>query len=207
MILSGGTGSGKTFWIMHFIENIKKIIDRGPISKILYCYGELNDKIIELGKIENDDFVVVHSGLPTEQFIHDMAAETGIKFLVVLDDLLVGIKTSFLDSLFTRGSHNWGASVILLTQNLFAKELRTARSNSHYLVLMRNPAGELQIRNLSSQLFPQKTQYFLESYKSATTKKFTYLLVDLHPDTDDRLRLKTHIYPDEITIVFSPKQS
>ncbi|KAI3417810.1 hypothetical protein GPALN_012085 [Globodera pallida] len=52
----------------------------------------------------------------------------------------------FLDTVFTRGSHNWGMSVVLVTQHLFAKELRVARNNSHYLVLMRNPAGALQMR-------------------------------------------------------------
>ena len=54
-----------------------------------------------------------------------------------------GCARRYLDVLFTRGSHNWRVSVILLTQHLFTRELHIAHNNSHYLVLMRNPAGAL----------------------------------------------------------------
>ncbi|KAL3069616.1 hypothetical protein niasHT_036408 [Heterodera trifolii] len=88
----------------------------------------------------------------------------------------------YLDALFTRGSHNWGVSVILVTQHLFNKELRVSRTNSHYLVLMRNPAGALQIRTIATHLFPSRTAYFMEAYRDACAKNFGYLLVDMHPE-------------------------
>uniref|UniRef100_A0A183CQS6 DUF4477 domain-containing protein n=1 Tax=Globodera pallida TaxID=36090 RepID=A0A183CQS6_GLOPA len=44
--------------------------------------------------------------------------------------------------------------VVLLTQHMFTRELRIARNNCHYLVLMRNPAGALQVRTLGTQLLP-----------------------------------------------------
>jgi hypothetical protein len=135
-----------------------------------------------------------------------MESARGGALLIVLDDLMVGLKAQFLDTLFTRGSHNWGVSVVLVTQHLFAKEMKTARVNSHYLLLMRNPSGQLQIRNLATQLFPSKSQYFMEAYRDATeSQPFSYLLVDMHPSTEDAMRLKTHIYPDELTVVYTSK--
>ncbi|KAL3100212.1 hypothetical protein niasHS_000222 [Heterodera schachtii] len=116
---------------------------------------------------------------------------------MVLDDLMVGMGQQFLDTVFTRGSHNWGVSVVLVTQHLFAKELRVARNNSHYLVLMRNPAGALQVRTLASQLFPTKSNYFTEAYRDATEKQFGYLLIDMHPESPELLRLKTNIYGEQ----------
>lgn len=206
MIVSGSTGSGKTEWLVRFLNHLEELC-AGVIAQVLYCYGELNERILQLQQIgtRNAIHYTVHSGAPTEDYVQKMAEESGRTLLVVLDDLMVGISQALLDTLFTRGSHNWGASVILVTQHLFTKELRTARNNSHYLVLMRNPAGELQIRNLATQLFPARARYFMEAYRDATAKQFSYLLVDMHPSTADSMRLKTNIYPGELTAVYVPQ--
>lgn len=203
MVISGSTGSGKTEWLMRFLNNLPDMID-DKISTVLYCYGETNENILRLDKIgkKNDTLFKIHNGIPTEEQIR---IEKNL--LLVLDDLMINLKNTFLDTIFTRGSHNWGVSVVLVTQNLFAKEIKTARNNSHYIVLMRNPAGELQMRNLAVQLFPLRSKYFIEAYKDATIEKFSYLLIDMHPQTEDNLRLKTHIYPGEITIVYISKEN
>jgi len=193
-----------------------RLVTPHPPHLVLYCYGELNENILRLqqqeahqqwNKNNNNNNnkngtwkLCMHSGVPEEQRIREMAAQCGGQLLVVLDDLMVGLRASLLDVLFTRGSHNWGCSVLLVTQHLFAsRELRVARNNCHYLVLMRNPVGALQIRNLASQLFPgpRAHRFFMEAYEDATGEPFNYLLVDMHPQTRDAFRLKTHIYPDD----------
>ena len=55
--------------------------------------------------------------------------------------------------------------MVLVTQH-FGKELRIARNNAHYIVLLRNPAGALQIRNIANQMFPGKHGYFMEAYRT-----------------------------------------
>lgn len=206
MIVSGSTGSGKSEWVQKFFENFHMIVADSPsnvlpISLIIYCYGELNQNITKMqnsGKIgDGSTRLIVHNGLPTNELIRAYSIQTNGHLMVVLDDLMVGIEQEFLDSIFTKGSHNWGVSVILITQHLFAKELKIARNNSHYLILMRNPAGALQIRTLACHLFPTRVSYFLESYADATSKNFGYLLIDMHPLTLDFLRLRTNIYPDD----------
>jgi hypothetical protein len=146
--------------------------------------------------------LLLHSGMASEEQIKEHSKECDGQLLLVLDDLMVGMDSHYLNTLFTRGSHNWQVSVILVTQHLFNKELRVARNNSHYLVLMRNPAGALQIRTLATQLFPNRSAYFMEAYSDACKQNFGYLLVDIHPSTPEVLRLRTHIYPGEKTVVY-----
>ena len=151
--------------------------------------------------------VIVHNGVPSggEDFIHKQAIQSEGSMLLVLDDLMVGIDQRLIETIFTRGSHNWKMRVILISQHLFSKELKISRNNSHYLLLMRNPAGALQIRTLAMQIFPSHSKYFLEAYGDATKENFGYLLVDIHPSTPEVLRLRTHIYPNENTIIYLPK--
>lgn len=199
MTVSGSTGSGKSEWVMKLLQHLESLITV-PIEEVLYCYGELNPNIIKLqttGIVSKATKVIVHNGAPDEQELKERARVTNGRLLLVLDDLMVGMRQQFLDTVFTRGSHNWGMSVVLVTQHLFTKELKIARNNSHYLVLMRNPAGALQIKTLATQLFPTKTGDFMNAYKDATAKNFGYLLVDMHPKTPELLRLRTHIYSDD----------
>jgi hypothetical protein len=69
---------------------------------------------------------------------------------------------------------------------------------------MRNPAGALQIQNLAVQIFPRRVGHFMEAYANATSQKFGYLLVDLHPKTDVDERLMTNIFPHQYTIYYVP---
>lgn len=220
MVVSGSTGSGKTVWVMQLIDNLHTVVENGEgggdIASILYCYGALNDNVMELNRQETSSSsssenprgvkIITHNGLPSEERIREEAHSR--KLLLVLDDLMVAAKSSFLDTLFTLGSHNWGVSVVLVTQHLFGKEMRIARNNAHYIVLLRNPAGALQIRNIGSQLFPGRLPYFMEAYADATAQPFSYLVIDMHPKTDESMRLKTHIFSDvgNYQTVYAPKQ-
>jgi hypothetical protein len=220
MVVSGSTGSGKTVWLMKLLANLDRMVslskeyiekqqqqpkkdmdgvkEGGVIKSVLYCYGALNDNVLSLKRNEKTNRVTTYAGLPGEDLVKEMAACCGHQLLLVLDDLMLTAgKAPLLDTLFTVGSHNWGVSVVMATQHLFHRDLRSARNNSHYIVLMRNPAGGLQVRNLAVQLFPGRTPYFLEAYGDATRRLYSYLLIDMHPITEETMRLKTHIYPDE----------
>lgn len=238
MCISGCTGSGKSQWVLRFLQHLQRlVVPDGSPRAVFYCYGELNENILRLqqlearqkwngkkndgdydddGKSETSDRKIgnpswtlyVHNGVPEETQIRQLARQHDGHLLLVLDDLMIGLRASLLDVLFTRGSHNWGCSVLLVTQHLFAsKELRIARNNAHYLVLMRNPAGALQVRNLATQIFPgaKAHRFFMEAYEDATSEPFGYLLIDMHPCTSNAFRLKTHIYPDdEACVVYMP---
>ncbi|GIY20858.1 hypothetical protein CDAR_607591 [Caerostris darwini] len=64
-----------------------------------------------------------------------------------------------------------------------------------------------QIMHLGRQLYPSQTKFFREVYEDATSKPFSYLLIDLIPDTDDSLRLRSGIFPGDKYCVYQPRSS
>ena len=105
------------------------------------------------------------------------------------------------------GSHHKGISVLYLTQNLFppGKLSRTISLNSHYFIIFKNPRDSLGIATLAKQMFPNRTQYLMDSFHDATKEPFSYLLIDCHPQTPETIRLRTNIFPGERHIVYVPK--
>jgi hypothetical protein len=194
-LLSGATSSGKTEWVHRLIENHRTMISPAP-EQILYCYGELTDRVLELRK----DGIMIHQGFPDETIQLK-------NVLLVLDDLMSEMQKhiNFLNTVFTRGSHHWGCSVIFITQNLYHKDLRMLKGNTHYLVLLRNHQGQHQIAILATQMYPSQRKYFLEAYADATSEPYSYLLVDSHPSTPDNERLSTKIFPGEKRIYYTPR--
>jgi hypothetical protein len=195
LILSGATGSGKTRWLMKLLEHYMEMIYPTP-AKVLYCYSEINDSVMELMKRG----IETHNGIPDQSLIMSQPKP----LLLILDDLMLNMKNDFLDLLFTRGSHNWNVSVIFVTQSLYGRNIRTARANSHYLVLTRNPSAQLQVRTVGSQLFPRKMNYFMDAFHDATANPFTYMVINMHPNAPEEERLTTKIFPGENREVYLP---
>ena len=46
-------------------------------------------------------------------------------------------------------------------------------------------------------MFPGCGQYLVEAHQNATEKPYSYLFVDLYPQTHHKYRLRTRIIPDE----------
>ena len=193
--ISGGTGTGKTEWLKRLIKYKDRLIIEPP-PHILYCYSEISPQLIEMKK----DNVELYNGVPSKEEILNRPKNT----LLILDDLVSEIKSDFLDLLFTRGSHHWNINIILVTQNLFYKQVKVPRINSHYLILLKNPQGLLQTRTLGQQLFPGKLQHFLESYADAVDYPFGYLIINMKPNISEEMRLSTNIFPNEKPLIYLP---
>ncbi|GFS65520.1 uncharacterized protein TNCV_2469071 [Trichonephila clavipes] len=71
------------------------------------------------------------------------------------------------------------------------KEIREISLNAHYLVLFKNRRDQSQITHLGRQLYPRKVKFFQECYTDASSKPYGYLLIDLKPETDESLRVRT----------------
>jgi len=54
-------------------------------------------------------------------------------------------------------------------------------------------------------MFPKQGKVLFEVYRAATLGLHGYLLIDLHEDTPEHLRLRTNIFPFETQIVYVPK--
>jgi hypothetical protein len=195
MIVAGPTKVGKTEWTKRMIKCATQLIRPVP-DRIVWCYTEWQPGYEELA-----DHVEFSEGLPN---LDELKSTPGQRKLVVLDDFMDSLKKDDrLTRLFTRGSHHWNMSVVHICQALFFGGLRTARINSHYLVLMKSPADRLQIANLARQMYPGNTRHFLSAYNDAvSSSKYGYLFVDCTPDTDDKYRLRTNVFPGQFLTVY-----
>ena len=63
----------------------------------------------------------------------------------------------------------------------------------------------MQVSTLARQMYPGQNKFLVEAFKNATEKPFGYLLLDLKPDTDEKYRIRTNIFPEERQYVYVPK--
>ena len=52
-------------------------------------------------------------------------------------------------------------------------------------------------------MFPDSGK-FMEVYNDVMKKPFQYLVIDVHPTSDDKVRLRTNVFPGENMIIYDP---
>ena len=194
-LIASPSGSGKTSFVVKLIKNARAMIFP-HVEKIIYCYCYYQPLYEEIKHL-----VSFHEGLP------DISKFDGtVPTLTCIDDLMNDVNV-VIESLFTKGSHHLNISVIHLTQNLFQgkKENRTILLIANYIILFKNVRDQTQFSVLARQMFPNNTKYAIEAYKDATRVPYGYLVIDLKPETDDNLRLRTQILPNETQYIYVPK--
>ena len=198
IMVCGSTGSGKTMWIKKYIENMDYLYDGKQPKEILYCYGVYQSIYDEMKEIPNIN-IMFREGLPSTDEIMDFA-EDGVHKLIILDDISHQVVESRdIELLFTQYCHHKCLSCIFVQQNLFqqGKYSKTIAMNCWYLILFENVRDKMQISYLARQVFPGKNKSFMNVYKDATSKPFSYLLMDFSPNIKDKYRLRSGIFPDE----------
>lgn len=189
-LIVGPSQAGKTSLVRKMIKT--NIYDR-KIKNIKWCYNYSSPWFLEETHI---DFV---EGLPESYENVD---------LIVIDDLMLRLNTS-ISELFSVISHNRNISVILLLQNLFpkCKAMRDISLNSHYIILFKNSRDMSQINCFARQLYPQNSRFMLDAYIKATARPYGYLVVDIHPTTQEEHRLREGLFPDSHGVywIYRPK--
>ena len=194
ILVAGPSGSGKTVFVSKLLKN-PSLYFRNLIPNLHYCYAIWQPAFEALEKIG----VHFHKGLPQTQDLETWFAKTK-GGLLVLDDLMdeAGKNKEVLD-LFTKDSHHRNITVIYMIQDLFPNgtHAKTISRNVHYIVVFKNPRDQTGIRTLMIQMFPTYWREALETYNKATSRPFSYLMIDLHPASDDTYRLYSNILSDE----------
>lgn len=211
VLSAGPTGCGKTQFLL-------KLIAAGgiqpPPERIVCVYGEWQDAYDRLREI-------AQKLRATVQFIHNPNSEEMAQLyesfnprtrnLLIIDDQMANsqIKSdqgSSITKLFTQGSHHRNLTIIYIVQNIFnqSKEMRSVSLNSHYLVLFKNPRDKTQARTLGQQMFPSQPGFLLSAYEDAVKQRYGYLLVDLHPSSEDGVRVRTGIFDKHTTVYLPP---
>lgn len=197
-LLAGSTACGKSSFVRRFILNLDQMTDQF-INEIVWCHSA---EMVDLQDSAIDSRLTFHKGIPN---IDDYNAESGPK-LFILDDMMSEMDRTVVD-LFTKYSHHKNISVFFITQNLFhkGKGMRDVSLNSHYIVIFRNPRDRKSFSYLARQLNPKNVKFLEEAYEDATKLPYGYLLVDCHQKTDENLRIRTSIFPDQRQYVYIPK--
>ena len=169
-------------FVRWFVHNIKHMMTPKP-DRILRCYGEYQTLH---GTVKGVEF---QQGLPDLDNLDQRE-----KHLIILDDLMDETDQR-VASLFTKKSHHRNIRVMYIVQNLFHH--RTINLNAHYMVLFQNLTDVSQIMALAHQMYPRRTEFFLEAFARATARPHGYMVIDMKQNTPDILRLRTFIFPGE----------
>ena len=183
-IVAGPMGCGKSTFVTRMLRHAAAMIDPPP-KRITWCYGEWQEAYatMDLGDVRFEE------ELPSASMF-----DSSTRNLIVIDDLMAETDER-VTTLFTKKSNHRNTSVLYLVQNLFPKnkESRTISLNSQYMVVFKNPRDALQMSHLARQMFVQ------EAFKDATSVPYGYLLVDLKQETPEDMRLRTAIFPDDVS--------
>ena len=196
----GATLCGKTTWCKKMIEQSHKLFTV-PIKKILFCYGMHQDL---LEKLDSDmENFYLHAGLPTIQDIEEFTSDKEHN-MIVLDDLQQEMaKDAQMEKLFTQLAHHLNVTVVFMGNNLFYKNFsRTITVNLHVIILFRNARDAQQVRCLARQLYPLKTEQFINAYLDSTNQPYGYIVIDLSPSANNQLSLRSNIFVGEDPIIY-----
>ena len=58
---------------------------------------------------------------------------------------------------------------------------------------------------MARQMYPGKSALMIEAFKNATSAPYGYLLIDQKQETDDKLRLRTAIFSEDVQYVYLRK--
>lgn len=190
MVIAGPTGCGKTEWVKKLINNVDKYCLPPPV-RITYFYGEYQDTFESLQEV---NFI---QGLPEN--IMSRFDGTQPEWIIIDDLMFESSNSRVVSELFTKGSHHRNLSVIYLVQNFFSRgnESRNISLNAQYIVYFKNPREQSMITHIARQIMPGKVKKIQEIYQDATKKPYSYLFLDLRPDTPEEIRFLTNVLDEE----------
>lgn len=203
--VSGATNSGKTFWIYKFLKRMDGMFAENTPVEVLYCYGIYQSLFEEMEKTLPN--ITFHEGLPSSETISEFTKDERHR-IVVIDDLMHQVtQNTEMELLFTQGSHHKHITILYLVQNLYCKgkSAKTIQLNTGYLVLFKNVRDSSQLITLGRQMFPKRSQILIQAYEDVMKKPYGYLVIDMMARSDDKYRLRSHVFPGEDCVIYLPK--
>ena len=74
------------------------------------------------------------------------------------------------------------------------------------MLIFKNPRDQRQSRSLAQQIFPSKIQFLMQAFEDATDRPYGYIILDLHPQTPEEMRVRTKIFKSEEVYVAAHKR-
>ena len=196
MMIIGPSGSGKTSFFANRVLYDVTSIDPPP-TRIVYYYHtdqpgfvDMYNKVLSIRQIKME----FKKGL--DDFSLDLFNPKENN-LVCFDDLFRSTKDSEeVAQLWYIGSHHRSITAVILAHNIFpkGKVSRDLAINTHYLVIFPHHADKQSFRTLAQRLEPINWKSLVQIFEDEiATTPYQYLLIDLKPETDRRLKYRTGI--------------
>ena len=188
VIIAGPSGSGQS----ELVEQLLKewtLFEKLP-RKIVYCYDQWQPRFDQMKRS-----CTFYKGIPVEGSLAKWfkPQDNGLQ---ILDDLMEesGNDKRVLD-LFTKDCHHRGVTAFYLTQDLFppGKFAKTINRNAYYVICFKSPRDKTGIRNLLLQVYPERWKKVLQLFLKLTARPFGYFMLDLHPASQDKFRIWSHL--------------
>lgn len=203
-IVAGSSGSGKTTWVRNVLAIKHRIFSTNP-RKVFWFYAVHQPIYLQM-KREGiiDELIDVNNNVPTYESLSDMVSPYKDRggSIVVFDDCLTLLTKEF-ENIFCRLSHHQNIGIFFMTQNLLYQNqsYRTMSLNTHYFIVMKTDRALAQIGILGKQICPENIKFIIQAFIAATRKPYSYLVIDIKPETKTEIRLRYNIFPHEFPTV------
>lgn len=202
-LIIGATSSGKTTLCMDIILNRNKIYDK-RVDKVIYLYQNYQSIF---DKVKDENVIFVSTIEEFEQELENSAKAD--HRLCFFDDFVTNAVTkysAYILEIFIRRSHHERLSVFFNTQLLYpSPKFRSVTLNSHFYIFFRNH-HEAQLHFFMRSVNPNQWRSLVQVYLHCINeKKFGYLFMSNHPQTQSLSRLRSSIIPATGTSVFHIK--
>ena len=198
IIVAGATGSGKTTLCAKLLALKEEIFENDRCENVVVYYKEWQSAYDMLK--ERNIVQQWFNFCPTADDVREMAEpfRTGQGTICIIDDFMTQINKDMIE-IFSVVSHHSGVTVFFLTQSIFPRNylFRDLSINAHYIIVHKNPRENAQINYLARQINPRHAKHIVNVYHDVTNgEAFSYILLDLHQKTDEKIRVRSHITPD-----------
>lgn len=204
ILISGATGSGKTTLVLKILENARWLISPPP-KKIFWFYG-IEQESVRKALQQMSIPVVFEKGMPNFDTLSINVREPK---LLILDDLISEASLD-LEKIFLNKTRHLNFLTILLTQNLFHNNrfMRNISLNVHYFFIFPSKRDNRQFSVLARQIEPKNYSFLEHVYQKLSEEScFNYIMLDLHPQSDKALTVRSDITNPYGATVWLPPQS
>ena len=197
ILIFGPSFSGKSTLVSKILRYEKDVFDV-PFDRIIYCSGGS-----ELDFAEINTPIELYNDF--EKGLIDSLDNNQNNCLIIDDFMHRAANDIMVSELFSKRSHHLNTTVIFLLQNIFPKSkyITEIKRNATYIMLMCRPSDVKSVKQLSQQYDPQAPNFIYSAYLDATKHKpFSYLLIDMHQQQRNEVRVRNNVVPDETAETF-----
>jgi hypothetical protein len=182
----GPPGSGKSSYCVKLLKYQKYLYEH-VVDKIIYVYSAWQTNYDELNALFGSKITFM-CGMPPDFSIFKSC-------ILVIDDQMNSLSDDFMQTVICN-SHHKNVTLIVLVQELFANNyVKRVRKNSHYISFLKTPYL-LDISIFARKIYTGSCfKAFMDGFKFVMQqKKYPHLLLDLHAETPDELRIRYDIF-------------